>query len=147
MEDPMQADSCEWPDAESIQRVEIGRETDDAAFAAWEDGDVVEVVWGPQGGAMVAVRYRVEGESLDCMPQHTAIRDAAGTYVLESTRPLRLYPEGEGVYMTQPHWLRFPPDHEPRAQTSLELEAHVGAMTATAQLWIDEAPARRTSFD
>jgi hypothetical protein len=128
------ADVCDRPNSERVESLELGRASLDSVFEAWEEGDEIEVVYGPQGDAMVALRYRVRGSNLACISQHTILRHQEEEPMAEDVTALRVYREAEDVYLTETHWVVIRYDAAPATGTLFELEAEVGSAVASVQL-------------
>jgi hypothetical protein len=77
------------PDA-STARVEIGLRESGAVFTPWHDGDVIPLVWGPQGGVMITPSVAIDGTLVsDASP---ALDVALSNLVLPGLTPLDSFP-------------------------------------------------------
>ena len=61
-----------------VTEVDLGRYLD-GEFTAYQDEDVVPLIWGGQGSPMLVFNLRLRGSDLpECMPQLTRIRNDSG---------------------------------------------------------------------
>ena len=85
--------------------VEVGPADDGSAFRPFEAGEEPEIVWGPQGGAMIFFRVRIDGEEVPSCVQTRTTFTAPNLYSNETVvRNVRLRcGESLAMYIVVPY--------------------------------------------
>jgi hypothetical protein len=136
---PPRPDQCSGPMLRGpIDSVELGvlESGEPADFKSIADGDTLQIVFGPQGGSMVAVALRVTGDDPpSCLQQKTRVAYRAGGSSLEDsvTVPLTTYPTGDRVRTTRISWVIFDAYPEAGAAT-ITVEAAGQKITRSVML-------------
>jgi hypothetical protein len=139
-------DACTLPVGDGVSEVLMGP-GEAPAFVPFADEDVVEIRFGPQGGAMIPVRFRLSGSHVpSCVEQSLTVKSCpAGTpcpdgprELLREVVPLHTYDIGDGVRETKALYLIFDPDDEPHAGDAVELVGEVAGFPIERRLWIFE---------
>ncbi len=134
---PPEPDSCANPRSGDVDGFELGRAQPDEAFVAWETGDVAPRVIGPQGGAMITLRFQLRGAARDCAAQTTTVRDVAGRLLAQSDVPLQVYAQPDGSLLTENHFMVFG-EPSPRPGTWVVVESVAAGSPDSVELWLDE---------
>jgi len=93
----------------TVDQLEIGA-ADDAVFRPIVDGQVVQLLRGPQGGDMIGVRLRVTSDQPpECLYQQTLIRQSIPDLDVMGSlaTPLSTYAESEHVRVTRAAYVIF----------------------------------------
>jgi hypothetical protein len=136
---PPPPDQCSGPMLRGpIDSVELGvlEGGEPSTFKPLVDGDVLPVVFGPQGGAMIATAIRVTGDDPPtCLQQKTRVSYRAGGAPLEDsvTVPLSTYPTGDRVRTTRVSFVIFDAFPEAGAAT-ITLESAGKTITRSVML-------------
>jgi hypothetical protein len=133
---PPEPDECVDPRGDAaIATLELGP-PGDGAFVPWQDGDQVSIAYGPQGGAMIALRIRATGTGLaECMVQSTHITGNPALSELGfNETPVRWYDDPAGGRATRTAYVIL--DREPDSATGepVHIETQVAGVTATRDL-------------
>lgn len=117
----------------TIASLEIGP-AGEGDFVSWQDGDMVTIAYGPQGGAMIAMRIRATGSALaDCMAQATWVTgDPMSSELGQSSTPLRWYDDGAGGRTTRTAYVIL--DREPLLDEPIRVETTVLGVTVARML-------------
>lgn len=89
---PDPAEACQGAFSGSLEgaSVSVGPSELGKAFRAFESGEPAEIVWGPQGGAMIFYRVQIDGADVpSCVAVATTVT-AAGISPQTVERPVRL---------------------------------------------------------
>lgn len=101
-------DDCSSPRTlDGIESVEIGH-TESGEFVPWQDGQPVEITYGPQGGPMLGVVMSVRGRDLPSCMAHTMTLASAEIDPLASTSfPVQTYDDASDTRITRTIWMIF----------------------------------------
>ena len=137
---PPPPDDCSNPSAlDGIDTIEVGA-MQDGAFVPWQDGEVVDLTYGSQGGAMIGVALSLRGSDLPrCMPHTIDLIGQDGRLAASSDYPVRTYSGSDGTRNTATIWMVFP-GQDPLPGEQLELELHVGSFEIRRSLLIEGGP-------
>jgi hypothetical protein len=122
---PPEPDDCTSPRAlDGIESIEIGH-MDGDAFVPWQDGQPVELTFGPQGGAMLAVVLSVSGRDLpECMLHTMQITLEFGPAAF-TEHPVNTYEGPGGTRVTGPIWMIFDGEY-PVHDDPMDLTLRIG---------------------
>jgi len=126
-------DECRSPNGVGLSSLELGVSSSAGSFQSWTDHQVVPIVWGPQGGAMIVTRIRATGYTGDCMLQRTRVLDAAMNPIYDFRTPLNVYTQDDGSKLTDDFYMigGF------YRQTVVTVETEVGGTTVQHKIWLD----------
>jgi CO/xanthine dehydrogenase FAD-binding subunit len=118
-----------------VEEVTIGRYVD-GTFTAYLEGDLAYTVIGGQGSAMLVLNHRLVGDDLPgCIQQVTRITEGENLWASEEL-PLVTHQVLPDTWITGDALLPTDIDSGTRAT----LEAEVGGVTASVDVWIDYMP-------
>ena len=129
-------DTCAEPGAASVSTLELGG-GQSGPFEPWHDGDAISLLYGPQGGTMIASRIRASGSTLGCMMQKTVITSPGGLVFRDEEVPLRMYPQDGDSFVSNPYFVELY-DGEPSSQMMVMVTTTAGSASASRALWIDQ---------
>lgn len=128
-------DRCADPSDAVATSIDVGSSTRE--FRPYVDGSVASPVFGSQGGVMLPVRIRLEGDALpECIAQHTTLTDVFGDVYTETGASFRTHPDGEGAWTTQEFFLIF--DSMPNRKEWITLTAEAGGAEVSRSMWYEE---------
>ena len=117
-------DDCTSPRAlDGIESIEVGH-TESGAFVPWQDGQPVELTYGPQGGSMVGVVLSVRGRNLPaCMAHSMSLASSEIDPLALTNHPVQTYGSVDDTRLTMPIWLIIMgPDPQPGDRLDLVLQ-------------------------
>lgn len=135
---PPPPDDCSSPRAvDGIDAIEIGA-MDGDTFVPWQEGEIVDLTYGSQGGTMLGVVLSLRGSNLPaCMSHEMELRALDGLQVARTEYPVRTYAVPDGTRATSTVWMIF--DAYTEQGDRLELTLHVGDLEVRRSVLI-EAP-------
>jgi hypothetical protein len=121
-------DDCSSPRAlDGIDTIEIGH-TESNEFVPWQDGQLVELTYGPQGGAMLGVVLSVNGRNLPaCMEHSMTLTSPMVDPLAVTSHPVQTYDGAGDTRVTRPIWMIFA-GPEPLPGDPLDLVLQVGEL-------------------
>jgi hypothetical protein len=122
-------DTCAQPANGAIDSLELGDGTQEEQFVPWQDGDVVGLEFGTQGGTMLPLRLRVRGAQGACVSQRITVTDAAGTVLVDIEFPMQLYAQADGSMASHINYTVL--DFTPEYDSLVTVSATVADQTAT----------------
>ena len=136
---PPPPDDCSATSAlEGIDNIEPGV-LQDGTFVAWEDGEVVGLTYGSQGGAMLGVALSLRGSDLPaCMPHTMELRGQDGGFLAGTEYPVRTYPVSDDTRATAMIWMILEGEY-PLSGDQLELVLQAGGFEIRRALQVGGA--------
>ncbi len=142
-EDVPAPDTCDQAQSAGIVSMTIMDGQGSANGSALTDYQVVPLVFGPQGGTMIALRVLLEGDAVpscasfsffveNCHDLDCQNADQEGSFPL--TQPLATYEEGADR-MTRPYYFQLP--YTLNGGSLARLTVSVGSITSQRLLWLD----------
>jgi hypothetical protein len=132
---PPPSDTCDEPSADAVSAVTLVERTADVEIA---DGDVVPIVWGPQGGTMIGLQLGLTSTTtLTCIPVAAELElERAGAVPHEWTGNLRVYAVAGDQYRTGDLWLIEDFGLEDEGQR-IRLRAEAGGAAHEVHAWLE----------
>lgn len=128
-------DRCSDPEVGAATSLELGRVVD-GGFVALDDGAVVPQVFGPQGGAMIAIALRLRGDVPACLAQETSAFALGASDAFEyDTVPRNTYAESDGSRTTREMFLILSYDTAPG--DGVRVETSAAGMSVERTLYIE----------
>jgi hypothetical protein len=118
----------------ALDAIEIG-EPDDSEFRPIADGAALQIVRGPQGGDMVALRIRALGSEVPtCLRQTTRVNQGGQQVTGTLATPLATYADAPGTRATRTIYVLNAP---PRAGEPATITVECGGLSATRTVRIE----------
>lgn len=121
-------DVCDEGATSPASEVQIGQGDLDSVFTPWATETEVELVFGPQGGAMLPFRIQLEAEA-GCLVTSMKLVVPASTepptedvVVASYQGPLRYYQQPNDSWLSATHYLVLNSEFENTSQATLEVE-------------------------
>ena len=119
----------------ALDAIEIG-EPDDAEFRPIADGATLQIVRGPQGGDMVALRIRALGSEVPtCLQQTTRVSQNGQQVTGTLATPLATYADAPGTRATRTTYVIL--NAAPRAGEPATITVECGGLSATRTVRIE----------
>lgn len=102
---PPRPDSCDNPPEVQLASLQFVHPTQDGGHELLKDNDLVPLITGGQGSAMVAAYLQVTGDVPQCLAQRTELRDLGGRVVESDELPRVTYAGDNGAHTTEAIYL------------------------------------------
>ncbi len=125
-------DECVTPDTSPVRSLQLGHSTLDSVFEPWGENDSVSLTYGSQGGAMIPIRIRVDGDGA-CLETSIKVY-RQDEMLLQQQIPLRFYVQDDGARVSATHFLIVDP--QPLIGDQVELILTLGGIEEMVSLKI-----------
>jgi hypothetical protein len=135
-DDPLVQDICDDPAVGSATSLELGTGGDDA-FVPVADGDVVPLIYGTQGSAMIPLALRLRGDVPACLAQESAAYTVASGELIDSDSSPRGTYEQTGGERTTRQILLIMRSYLTNPGDAVRIEVTAGGMTAERVVFLE----------
>ncbi|MCP4445069.1 MAG: hypothetical protein GY811_06950 [Myxococcales bacterium] len=127
-------DLCDGASSNGVDSIELGWPALSGTVESLEDGDVLPLVIGGQGTAMLELRHIVRGSNVRCVERSIEIVVPSGLVAISQERPLRVYEQDSGEFVSRSDFV-FVDDDLNLGGVLLELSLRIGEHVDTASVW------------